>query len=427
MDADSWILILIALFFLAGCYFASAESAYAGMNKIRIKNSAENGDKRAKRAIYISNHFDKMLTTVLIGNNISHVGCSALVTLYVTKKFGANWVSLSTIITTIVVFMFCEMIPKSFAKSNSEKVALAYSSSLRFLMKMFTPVAFFFTGISTIVSKLVGTNDEPTMTEDEFYDLIDSIDDDSSINEDTQELMQSALEFSDITAQEVLTPRVDVIGIDLKSTDEEIMNTINEYKCSRFPVYDGTIDNIVGILHVRKYLKFILTGRSPKLDEVTSEPYFIEPTKMIDDLLEEMSRKKRHMAIVTDEYGGTMGIITVEDILEELVGEIWDESDDVIEEFQKIGGGRYQISGELSVGDAFEMMGLEFEDERFRHRNISSWAMSLFPRIPEEGESVEYEGYIVEVKEVVSNRIMSIIFSPKFEVSEENAVKEDEE
>jgi len=428
MDADSWILILIALFFLAGCYFASAESAYAGMNKIRIKNSAENGDKRAKRAQYISNHFDKMLTTVLIGNNIAHVGCSALVTLYVTKKFGANWVSLSTIITTIVVFMFCEMIPKSFAKSNSEKVALAYSSSLRFLMKAFTPVAFLFTGISTIISKVVGTNEEPTMTEDEFYELIDSIDDDSSINEDTQELMQSALEFSDITAQEVLTPRVDVIGIDISSSREEIMNTINEYKCSRFPVYENTIDNIVGILHVRKYLKLTIMDKDPELKDVMSEPYFVTPTTMIDDLLEQMSRKKRHMAIVTDEYGGTMGIITVEDILEELVGEIWDESDDVIEEFQKIGGGRYQISGELSVGDAFEMMELEFEDERFKHRNISSWAMSLFPRIPEEGESVEFENHTVEVKEVMNNRIMSIIFSPKFDevVSETNEAEVDE-
>ncbi len=427
MDADSWILILIAAFFLAGCYFASAESAYAGMNKIRIKNSAENGDRRARRAIYISNHFDKMLTTVLIGNNISHVGCSALITLYVTKKFGANWVSLSTVITTIVVFMFCEMIPKSFAKSNSEKVALAYSSSLHFLMKAFTPVAFFFKGISTLLSRFVGSSEEPTMTEDEFYELIDNIDDESAINEDTQELIQSALEFSDITAQEILTPRVDVIGIELKSTDEEILRTINEYKCSRFPVYDGSIDNIVGILHVRKYLKFILLGRSPKLEDVTSEPYFIAPTKMIDDLLEEMSRKKRHMAIVTDEYGGTMGIITVEDILEELVGEIWDESDDVVEEFQKIGGGRYFISGELSVGDAFEMMEMEFEDERFRHRNISSWAMSLFPRIPEEGDSVEFGEHTVEVKEVMNNRIISIIFSPKFETEDDKNDKEGEE
>ncbi|MBE6038133.1 MAG: HlyC/CorC family transporter [Anaerofustis stercorihominis] len=415
MDGDSWILILIALFFLAGCYFASAESAYAGLNKIRIKNSAENGDKRARRAQYISNHFDKMLTTVLIGNNISHVGCSALVTLYVTKNFGANWVSLSTIITTVVVFMFCEMIPKSFAKSNSEKVALAYSSSLRFLMKIFTPVAFLFTGISNIVYKMVGSNSEPTITEDEFYEIIDNIEDEGIFEQDTQELVQSALEFSDIAAQEVLTPRVDIIGIDVNSTDEEIMQTINEYKCSRFPIYDGTIDNIVGILHVRKYLKLGLLGTKPKLTEVMSEPYFVHKTTMIDDLLEEMSRKKIHMAIITDEFGGTMGLITIEDILEELVGEIWDESDEVIEEFQKIGGGRYRISGEVSVGDAFEMMGLEFEDEEFRHRNISGWAMSLFPRIPDEGDSVEYENNIVEVAEVNNNRIISIVFSPKYD------------
>lgn len=420
MDTDSWICILIVVFFIFAAYFACAESAFAGLNKIRIKNMAESGDRRAKRSLYIVNHFDKMLTSVLVGSNVAHIGASALITILVTRRFGAQWLSLATILTTLVVFFFCEMIPKSFAKANSEKAALALSGSLRSLMKILSPVAFLFNLVSELISRVFGSNNDPTITEDELYDIIENIDEEGLFEAEKQELVQSALEFSEITAQEILTPRVDVVAVDIRSGTNEVLDIMHRYKYSRFPVYDGTIDNIVGILHVRSYLSSIIRGQTQSVAESMTEVYTVRKTTDIDDMLDEMSTKKLHMAVVTDEFGGTMGIVTLEDILEELVGEIWDESDEVIEEFKKIGGERYLVDGEYSVGDAFDEIGVDFDDEEYKHRPISSWALSMLTdKVPQEGDGFEYEGFTIEIESVHNNRIVEVLIKRIIDDEEE--------
>ncbi|PWL41265.1 MAG: HlyC/CorC family transporter [Bacillota bacterium] len=412
MDGGSWLpYILLVLLILGGGYFAGAEISFASFNKIRLRNYAEGGDRRSKKALYISNHFDKALTTLLIGNNLMHIGCASLATLIATRLWGVGAVAYSTVVITVVVFLISEMIPKSFAKAYSERFALSVSGSLYFLMKILTPITFLFTSISKLASKLFGKKNEPTVTEEELYEIIDTIEEEGSLSEDKSDLVRSALEFADITVQDVLTSRVDLVSIDADMAEGEILSLIKAQKYSRLPVYEDTIDNIIGILQIRKYLKnYVRFQGNVHLKDLLDEPHFVHKSTRIDDLLEEMSRKKLHLAIVTDDYGGTMGIVTVEDILEELVGEIWDEDDEVVEEFVKIGGNRFEVSGDLLVEDAFEEMEYEnYDEEAFSHKTMGGWALDHFEFIPHEGDHFVYNDLMVTITKMDHQRIVKLL------------------
>ena len=330
MDSDSWLpVVSILSLMLVACYFATAETALASANPNRIKSLAEDRNRRAQKTAALLDDFDRALTTLLVGTNIVHIACASLTTLFVKRLWGAGAVAVSTVVLAIVVFFAAEMLPKSFARAYPEEAALALAPSLRTLMTLLSPITVLFSGISKFITRLFGVPDAPTVTEDELYDIIESIGEEGGIEEEASRLIHSALEFDDITVQQVLTPRNRMVTVALDDSCEEILSVIRESRHSRLPVYDKTPDNIVGILGIRRYLKaYLAQGESVSLAELMDPPYFLPRKRRIDDALSEMSGRKQHIAVVRDDFGGVLGIVTVEDILEELVGEIWDEDDD---------------------------------------------------------------------------------------------------
>ena len=335
MDDGSPIGYLVAIlaFIIGGAYFAATEIALASVNRIRMMSYADDGNRRAKRVLYILDHFDKALTTLLIGNNIMHISCASMATLMATKLWGLSYVTLTTIVTTLAVFLLAEMIPKRFAKANSERFSLAAAGSLMFFMKVLGPLAFVFSAISKFASKPFKKNqeEEPTVTEDELYDIIESIPEESGIDEEKAELMQSALEFSDTFVREVLTPWDRVVKLKLNMSGSEAMDIIKGDIHSRLPVIDDD-GNPVGMVQIRKFLKARYKDASVCVNDIMDDIHFVNDDIAIDDLLTAMSNDKTHFSVVLDKDGRTIGIVTIEDILEELVGEIYDEDDKEVTE-----------------------------------------------------------------------------------------------
>ena len=335
MDDGSPIGYLVAIlaFIIGGAYFAATEIALASVNRIRMMSYADDGNRRAKRVLYILDHFDKALTTILIGNNIMHISCASIATLMATKLWGLSYVTLTTIVTTLAVFLLAEMIPKRFAKTNSERFSLAVAGSLMFFMKVLGPLAFVFSAISKFASKPFKKNqeEEPTVTEDELYDIIESIPEESGIDEEKAELMQSALEFSDTFVREVLTPWDRVVKLKLNMSGSEAMDVIKGDIHSRLPVIDDD-GNPVGMVQIRKFLKARYKDASVCVNDIMDDIHFVNDDIAIDDLLTAMSNNKTHFSVVLDKDGRTIGIVTIEDILEELVGEIYDEDDKEVTE-----------------------------------------------------------------------------------------------
>lgn len=325
-----FILLIVFLIFGAS-YFAAAETAMASVNRIRMMTLADNGDQRARRVLYILEHFDKALTTILIGNNIMHIGCASAATLFATKLWGLSAVTLTTVVTTFVLFLFAETLPKRFAKKNSERLAPRISWSLLLLMKLLKPVTFLFSKLSELISRpFKKPVEEPTVTEDELYDIIETVAEEGAIDNEKTELVQNALDFSDTTAADILTPWKSVVTVSVVMSEAEILSAIRENIHSRLPVVD-VHGNVIGMLRIRKYMRAHLDGEAV-LAKCMDEPHFIDSHIAIDDLLPEMSRMKTQLVIVRDRQETVLGIVSVEDILEELVGEIYDEDDTAVQD-----------------------------------------------------------------------------------------------
>ena len=404
-----WIIAVLLLFCAA--FFAVAETAYASCPKSRVKAAAERGDARAKTALLILDDFDKAISTLLICTNIVHIATASIVTVAVTKLWGLSAVSISTIVTTIVVFFAGEMLPKSIAKKYSEPLALATGPVLRFLMKVFTPLSALLTWIGQSAAKLTPDETPVSFTEDELYDIIEDMTEEGSLDEQQGELISSALQFGEVTVESVLTPRVDLVAVDISSSLESILAVIKTTNHSRLPVYEGSIDNIIGVLQIRKFIKaYLRLGNNLDLRPLMDEVFFIHQSTNIDELLPVMSKRKLNMAVVTDNYGGTLGIVTVEDILEELVGEIWDEDDVVEESMVELGDGVYMVDADESVTDVFEQLGFEDpeEDEELVNTLMGEWAYEQFSAIPKVGDSFQYHQVQVTVAAMTHNRILKL-------------------
>ena len=404
-----WIIAVLLLFCAA--FFAVAETAYASCPKSRVKAAAERGDARAKTALLILDDFDKAISTLLICTNIVHIATASIVTVAVTKLWGLSAVSISTIVTTIVVFFAGEMLPKSIAKKYSEPLALATGPVLRFLMKVFTPLSALLTWIGQSAAKLTPDETPVSFTEDELYDIIEDMTEEGSLDEQQGELISSALQFGEVTVESVLTPRVDLVAVDISSSLENILAVIKTTNHSRLPVYEGSIDNIIGVLQIRKFIKaYLRLGNNLDLRPLLDEVFFIHQSTNIDELLPVMSKRKLNMAVVTDNYGGTLGIVTVEDILEELVGEIWDEDDVVEESFVELGDGVYMVDADESVTDVFEQLGFEDpeEDEELVNTLMGEWAYEQFSAIPKVGDCFLYHRVQVTVASMTHNRILKL-------------------
>ena len=404
-----WIIAVLLLFCAA--FFAVSETAFASCSKSRIRAAAERGDGRAKTALFILDDFDKAISTLLICTNIVHIATASIVTVAVTKLWGLSAVSVSTLVTTIVVFFAGEMLPKSLAKKYSEPLALATGPILRFLMKVFSPLSALLTWIGQSAAKLTPDENQVSVTEDELYDIIEDMTEEGSLDEEQGELISSALQFGEVTVESVLTPRVDLVAVDISSSLEDILTVIKGTNHSRLPVYQGSIDNIIGVLQIRKFIKaYLRLGKNLDIKPLMDEVFFIHQSTNIDELLPVMSKRKLNMAVVTDNYGGTLGIVTVEDILEELVGEIWDEDDVVEESYVDLGDGAYLVDADESVSDVFEKLGFEDpeEDEELVNTLLGEWAYEQFPSIPKVGDSFNYHEVQVTVASMVHNRIMKL-------------------
>ena len=403
------VLIILALLLFAD-YFAVCETSFAAVSRIRLKTAMERGDRRANKAMYVCERFDKAITTILIGTNIVHLSCASYVTVLVTRRWGLSAVTLSTFVTTLVVFFVGEMLPKSIAKKYSLRLALGTASSLVFFMHLLTPISFVLTKIGEFASRLTKGDSEVSVTEDELYDIIENMTDEGDLDSEQGDLVHSALAFGDLTAESILTARVDMETIDVDDPLEEILSQVKASRHSRIPVYQDSVDNIIGVLQIRRFMREYLQKREKTdLRSLLDEPYFVHQSAKIDELLSVMSSKKINMTIVTDSYGGTVGIVTVEDILEELVGEIWDEDDEVVEPCVDHGDGSYSFDAGVDIEDAFEFMDYEDPDETdFDHKLLGEWAYEQFDAIPQEGDSFTYNGLRITVEKVQQRRIMKL-------------------
>jgi CBS domain containing-hemolysin-like protein len=322
-------LIIIALLILGGAYFAAAETAFASVSRIRMISDADDGDARAEKVLAILDDFDKALTTLLIGNNVMHIACSSVATLFASKLWGNTGVTVMTFVITFIVFIFAEMIPKSYAKACSETLAPKLAGSISFLMKLLSPVSAFFSAVAKLIIKIFPETKEEdvTVTEEELFDIIENIDEEDKIDEETTELVQNALEFTVTTAKEVMVPWERVVTIQRRMSVDAIMKIISENHFSRLPVMDDD-GNIEGVLQIKKFLKAKIRGRKQLKSKSMLDPaYYIPSTLPMDEILPDLSAHKAHMAFVKNGSNQVIGLITVEDILEELVGEIYDEED----------------------------------------------------------------------------------------------------
>ena len=393
-------------------YFAMAETAFASVSRVKLKTDADRGDIRAKKALFISDNFDRAITTILICTNIIHIAAASIVTVQVTRTWGVSAVTLSTAITTVVVFFVGEMLPKSIARKYSERLSLATADALHLFMLILKPLSSLLTTVGNAAAKLTKGDPAASVTEDELYDIIEGMTEEGSLDEEQGDLISSALQFGDVTVESILTSRVDLAAIDVAMSHADILAFIKEQRHSRLPVYEGNIDNIIGILQIRTYIKaYLRSGSDLDIRPLLDEAFFIHQSTNIDALLPVMSRRKLNMAVVTDNYGGTLGVVTVEDILEELVGEIWDEDDTVQEPIVPLTDDEYQIDSRETVGDVFDALGVAYDeedDEELINKLMGELCYEQFSTIPSEGDSFRYRGLEITVSAMRHNRILSL-------------------
>ena len=412
MDPWSTIAICVVLLLLSA-FFSSTETAFSSVSKIRLKNLADNGNKKAKTALYVAERYSKALTTILVGNNIVNIANSALATVFFVNIFGeAQGTVISTVVITIVVLIFGEVLPKNIAIDNAEKICITFAPVLKFLMVLLTPLSIILMGINKLYKKLArnSNHQEPSVTEDELKYIIESIEEEGVLELQESELVQSALEFDEKTAEEILTPRVDMVAIDIDDPVEEITELVLKERYSRIPVYRDNIDKIIGVLHTRDYLEALVNNNEkPNIEAMLQPAHFIYKTKKLSALLADFKYNKIHLAVVTDDYGGILGIVTMEDLLEQIVGEIWDEDEEVEKMSLKISDNKYEVSGDMPISDMLELFDKPTKYIETESNSVGGWALEQLANIPEPGEQFTYKELEITIREVLDQRILSMI------------------
>jgi len=393
---------VIIVLLLGAAYFAVMETAFASASRIRLKAAADHGNRRAEQALYVLDHFDQAITTLLIGTNILHLTIATLVTVAVQRQWGMWAVTAGTLVTTVVVFFAGEMLPKSIAKKYAERLAMRTARSLRFFMVLFKPLSAMLTAFGNAAARRIRSEPAVTVTEDELADIIENMTDDGELTAERGELMSSALSFAEVPVESVITARVDVAAVDVDDPPEDILAYVREQRHSRLPVYADSIDNVIGILQIRKYIKACIKngGRAVDVRPLLDEPVFVHQSTLIAEVLPELSRRKANLAIVT-----------VEDIVEELVGEIWDEDDVVEESFVPLGGGRYEVDAEMTVGEVFDRLDYTDpeDDEELQYKLLGEWTYEQFSYIPREREGFRYHRLDVRISDMKQKRIVKLI------------------
>lgn len=410
MNSNVILGIVIGLLILCSSFFSCIETAFSCVSTARLKNEESKGNKKAKNALFITENFDKALTTILIGNNVVNLGCSSLATVLCMNIFQNFAAAISTGLTTILVLTFGEIIPKCIGKEKSETVALNTAIILKGLMIVLTPLSFLFIAIKTGALKLLNIrNDSPTVTEDELKYIIEHSENEGVLEEEESEMVQSALEFDEKSAFEVLTPRVDMLALDIDDDFETNKNKILTERYSRVPVYKENLDNILGILYTRDYLEELIDGKTPDIKLLINDAFFTYKSRKLSALMNDLRKNQVNMAIVTDEYGGTLGIVTMEDLIEEIVGEIYDEDEDIEKEYTKLRENCYFVSGDLEFDQLLELTDREDFDNDTESHTVGGFIFEHMGRIPKEGDKFEIDGLSFEVYKVEERRIISAI------------------
>ena len=416
-----WVALVILVGFSA--FFSASETAFSSLNQIRLKSRAEDGDSSAARVLNMAEQYDKLLSTILIGNNIVNIAAASIGTILFTRMLGAErGATVSTIVLTIIVLIFGEVTPKSLAKEMPEKVATAVSPFLVLLMALMTPLTWLFTQWKKLLGRFVHSGEADTITEGELMTMVSEAENDGELTDRESELIRSAIEFDDVEVEEILTPRVDVVAVEDDIPLEELAQTFAESGYSRLPVYHGTIDNIIGVVHEKDFYIARLK-KATKIDDLVVPTLYTTGSTQISQLLRTLREQHHHLAVVVDEYGGTEGIITLEDILEELVGEIWDEHDEVTEDFRKQSDGSWLVSGSASVDDLYEELDLP-EDEDIDSNTVNGLVQEKTCHLPKVGDRFTLGEYDGVVTRTAKRRVTEVRLTPA--APAEDAEKDDE-
>ena len=405
MDSAS-ITMIAALVFLVvmSAYFSATETAFSSLNRVRMKSKADGGNQRAALALELEEDYDRLLSTILIGNNIVNITATTVSTVLFTKLLPVYGPTVSTVVLTVIILIFGEISPKSLAKENAEDFAMFSAPILRVFIALLRPVNFLFTQWKRLLTKLLRKKAEDGITEEELITMVDQAEDEGGLDQHESQLIRAAIEFNDLEVEEILTPRVDVVAVEDTDSMDEIARTFAENGYSRLPVYHEDIDDILGVIHEKDFHAARYHGREDVQGIISPVLYTTGNTK-ISHLLRILQREKAHMVIVVDEYGGTEGLVTLEDIVEELVGEIWDEHDEVIEEFKKQADGSYLISCSADLTDLFDLFSISDECDA---NTVSGWVMEQVGRVPEAGDHFVADGLDVTVTKVDHRRVLEI-------------------
>ncbi|MBQ4557580.1 MAG: HlyC/CorC family transporter [Clostridia bacterium] len=399
--------VLIVVFICFSAFFSGTEIAYTSVNRVRLRKMAESGDKLATLAVRLSDKFEESLTAILVGNNFVNIGASS-VSATIAMGIAANMegaaaqslmVTIATVIITILILIFGEIVPKVVCKQNSELMVRICAYPLAVVTIVFSPITFIVAQIMKLGTMIWGTSDD-TVTEEELATIIETAEEDGGIDEEKSELLQSALEFSDISLDEIFTHRKDVVALDVDDSTEENLRRINASRYSRLPVYKDSIDNIVGILNINHYYKKYASDRNTTVKDVMLEPTYMHSTVKLPVALEEMRKRQIQLVVVLDEYGGTRGIVTMEDILEQIVGDIWDESDEIVVELKENEDGTYQVLGEMNVYDMFDELDIDDRDFESDCNTVGGWCVEVLEQNPGVGMCFDYKNLHVEITKV---------------------------
>ena len=408
-DIGSLIIIFVCLAFSA--FFSGTETAFSTFNRIKMKKLAQDGNKRAKRVLDMSEKYDTLISTILIGNNIVNILLSSLTTLLCVKwlaetNYAAIAAAIATAVSTVVVLIFGEISPKNIAKEHANGYTLAVCDFVRFLEIVFAPFNFLFGLWKKLLNKIFHKNEEAAITEDELITIVDEAEEDGGIAPDEGKLIRSAIEFTDVTVKEILTPRIDVCAIENTDTDEEIANTFITSSFSRLPVYEEDMDHVIGILHEKDFYSSRIQKKP--LEEMYQKPVFVSEHMKISDLLQTFRNEQCHMAVVVDEFGGTQGIVTMEDIIEELIGEVFDEHDEIIEDYEQIDEHTYVVTCSTNLSDFFEKFEIAVDDDESLPQTLNGWVMMMLEAIPDVGATFTHAHLHVEVIEISEKRVEKV-------------------
>lgn len=415
------IVIAILCLVVLSAFFSSCENAYSSVSRVKLKKAADEGSKKALSVINIIDNYSTALSTILIGNNLVNILISSLGTIVAIDVFGEDLGPIyATVILTIVLLIFGEILPKTLGNKYNYSLSLWYVKIFNFFKFLFYPITWVVNKmVSGTVDKITPKENVPTATDEELITITEELEEEGVIDEDDAELIISAIDFCDVTAHEIMKPRVDVFAIDIEDTWSEIIQEEELYRYSRVPVYEDTIDNIIGILNTTELMKLKLSNQPVEIKNMLHEPYYVHKTKSISSILSEMKTSNNKLALVMDEFGGVMGIVTLEDIVEEIIGDVFDEMDEVVLDYHQLSETSYEVDGDMNIYDFFELV--EYDDREFEseYTTVGGWCTDMLQKFPEPGETFEFANLVITIKDVDKMRVENILV--------EITTKEDEE